>query len=174
MVCIPAVTVRNTKGVMGNEDMKNTEKAFRWIVGILRKHDMPFQITGGLAARIYGSDRPLADIDIDVPEERIKDISAGVKDYIIWGPDRFVDDNWDLMLMTLKYEDQEIDICSDIVKIRNAGTGKWKETRTDFTQSENHEIYGISVPVVKRDKLIEYKKILNRPVDLEDVEAISK
>lgn len=152
--------------------MKNTEKAFYWIVDILGTHHIPFQITGGMAARIYGSHRALADIDIDIPEEKFDDILIDVKEYIVFGPKRFVDENWDLLLMTLNYEGQEIDICSDRVKIHNAKTGEWQENRTDFLHSENHEIYGILVPVIKKDKLIEYKQILNRQVDAEDIKEI--
>ena len=152
--------------------MRNIQKAFKWIVGILQEHEIPFQITGGLAARVYGSNRPLADIDIDIPEDRIEEIAADVKSHVIFGPGRFVDDNWDLTLMTLNYENQEIDISSDRVKIRNARTGKWEENKTDFAQSENHEIYGISVQVIKKDKLIEYKRVLNRSVDAEDIKKI--
>lgn len=153
---------------------KSTEKAFRWIVEVLGKYDVPFQITGGLAAKIYGSDRPLADIDIDIPEGQFKDILSDVKDYVIFGPERFTDNNWDLLLMTLKYEGQEIDICSDKVKMRDSKSGEWKEYRTNFSESENHDVYGISVPVIEKEDLIEYKTLLQRPVDVEDVNAMTK
>ncbi|HLC94380.1 MAG TPA: hypothetical protein VJH96_02335 [Patescibacteria group bacterium] len=43
---------------------RDTKKAFRWIVGILQTYKIPFQITGGFAARFYGANRPLYDIDI--------------------------------------------------------------------------------------------------------------
>ena len=49
--------------------IKDPKAALHWIVAILNRHRVPFQITGGLAAKAYGSDRDLVDIDIDIPEE---------------------------------------------------------------------------------------------------------
>ncbi|TSC53194.1 MAG: hypothetical protein LiPW39_399 [Parcubacteria group bacterium LiPW_39] len=155
--------------------MKNQAKAFKWIVKILKKHTVPFQVTGGLAAKIYGSQRELNDIDIAIPEKSFADILSDVKGYLVFGPERFVDENWDLSLMTLRYQDQEIDICGgDTIKIRNSKTKKLIDHPTDFPKFEIKEIYGVSVPVVKKEKLIDYKKILGRSADMEDVKAISK
>ena len=55
--------------------MKDTEGALKWIVKILRDHNIPFQISGGFAARIYGSKRELADIDIDVATDRLDELA---------------------------------------------------------------------------------------------------
>lgn len=79
---------------------KNTKAAFHWIVNILKKFNTPFQIAGGLAAIVYGANRPLEDIDIDIPEEYFSLIKEEVKDFIIYGPAQFKDETWDLMLMT--------------------------------------------------------------------------
>ena len=42
--------------------MKDTESSFRWIINILQNNNIPFQIEGGFASRLYGSNRELADI----------------------------------------------------------------------------------------------------------------
>lgn len=41
--------------------MRNTKRALLWIVKILKSHHVPFLISGGFVAKIYGSDRPLFD-----------------------------------------------------------------------------------------------------------------
>lgn len=76
--------------------MKNTEEAFRWIVGILEKHQISFQISGGFAARMYGVSRELADIDIDVLEKDLSILYSHVKDFAIYGPTRYQDEHWDI------------------------------------------------------------------------------
>ena len=45
---------------------EKTVDALRWIVGILEKKNILYQISGGFAAKLYGSSRPLNDIDIDI------------------------------------------------------------------------------------------------------------
>lgn len=154
-------------------EKRNTKKAFLWIVGILKKHKIPFQITGGCAARAYGSKRPLSDIDIDVPENAIKQIASEAKDYIKRGPDRYIDDNFDLMLLTLNFEGQEIDICGDVCKTRSGVGGEWLGSKTDFSKYEIKELYGTKVPVENKADLIKYKKQMAREVDLEDIKQMT-
>lgn len=42
--------------------MKNTKSALIWITDILKQHQIPFQISGGLAAIAYGATRPFSKI----------------------------------------------------------------------------------------------------------------
>ncbi|MEK7586030.1 MAG: MazG-related protein [Patescibacteria group bacterium] len=155
------------------KEEKNTEGAFRWIVGLLQKHSIPFQISGGFAARLYGSKRDLADIDIGIPDDRFDDLYPEVKQYIIYGPEHYLDDEWDLKLMTLKYENQEIDIAGrDEVKIFDKSKKVWVPAHRDLTVSEDMEVYGIVVPVIPKKSLISYKSKIARDVDLEDIRQL--
>jgi hypothetical protein len=158
---------------MGNSIDRNTEKAFQWIVELLKKHSIPFQISGGFAARLYGSMRDLADIDIGIPDSRFDDLYPDVKEYIIYGPEHYLDDEWDLKLMTLKYENQEIDIAGrDEIKIFDKSNKVWIPAHRDLTISEDREVYGIMVPVIPKESLIAYKKKIMREVDIADIKAL--
>lgn len=152
---------------------KNTEAAFKWIVGLLKKHSIPFQISGGFAARLYGSTRELADIDIGIPDKDFDTLLPEVDKHIIYGPEHYHDDEWDLLLMTLKYENQEIDIAGrDTIQIFDKQNGMWIPAHRDLTESEDREVYGIRVPVIPKQALIAYKKKIAREVDLADVAAL--
>ena len=152
--------------------MKDTKAALKWIVSILKSKNITFQIAGGFAARIYGSQRELADIDIDITDEDFKEIISEVKAYIIYGPDRYIDEHWDLKLMTLEYKGQVIDIAGE-ARIFDKGTGEWVKQKTDYDNNNPISIYGVTVPVIKKEALIAYKSKLLREVDRADIEALT-
>jgi len=150
--------------------MQNTEEAYKWIVGLLHQENIPFQISGGFAARLYGSDRPLYDIDIEIHDEDFAKLLPFVKEKIIYGPDRYKDETFELLLMTLKYDGQEIDICGcDSDLLFNQETKEWESCGTDIAKAVEKEVYGVKVPIVAWQNLVAYKKKIRRPTDLEDV-----
>lgn len=154
---------------------RNTENAFKWIVGILQKEQIPFQLSGGFAARLYGSDRPLYDIDIEIEDRNFDKLFPFVKDYIIYGPQRYTNETFDVLLMTLEYEGQEIDISGcETDKLFNHETKQWESCGTKINDVVEKEVYGLKVPVIKWQDLVTYKNKVKRPTDLEDVEAIMK
>lgn len=123
---------------------------------------------------MYGVDRELADIDIEVEDADIIKIFDDVKPYIIFGPARYKDDNWDLELMTLSYEGQDIDIAGTGAKIFNMKMGVWEDCVGNLNTVELKEVYGKFVPIESRDSLIEYKSKLSREVDREDVRQLTQ
>ncbi len=155
--------------------MRDTQAALLWIVDILNKHKIPFQISGGFAAKLYGVKRNLADIDIDIPEDNFTDILEDVRKYIKYGPERFRDENWDLLLFTLEYENQEIDLAGALnAKIYNSQKRKWELYKTNFENSVIKMVYGVKIPVINLNDLIEYKSKLQREVDVQDVRQLLK
>lgn len=138
--------------------MKKTKEALHRIVWLLRAHHIPFQITGGFAANIYWSKRPLADIDIDLPDKYIFDILPEVKKYVIYGPEHYHDGKFDMLLATLKYKWQEIDLggCSD-EQIYNKKHKHWENLQTNFKKITRKKVFGLMLPIIPKEELIKYK-----------------
>lgn len=133
---------------------------------------MPFVLTGGLAAKSYGSPRPLNDIDVDIHDADFNQILNDIRPYIIYGPARYIDERWDLLLVTLNHNGQEIDISGgDSLKICDARTGEWKSNHTDFSHVEHRNVLGQVVPVISRDDLVAYKSMLEGPHQKIDIQA---
>ena len=154
--------------------MKNTEVAFHWIIDILERHNITYRISGGFAARVYGVDRELADIDIEVADADIPKIVDDTKPYIVFGPANYKDKNWDLELMTLNYEGQEIDIAGIKAKIFNSEIKQWEPCSDNLESVEIKEVFGRKVPIESMDSLITYKTKVGREVDLEDIKQLKR
>lgn len=115
--------------------MNPTQEALVWITQILRKHHIPFQIAGGLAARAYGATRTLVDIDIDIPEDDFVKIKNEVAAYIQYGPCQYQDEHWDLWLMTIRYHGQDIDLSGAYrTKVYDKVKKTWVALHTDYSQ----------------------------------------
>ena len=139
----------------------------------MKDHQIEFAITGGLAAKSYGSPRPLNDIDIDIHDHDFDKILDAVKPFVTFGPAHYQDERWDLRLMTLCHEGQEIDISgADNLKICDARTGQWQKSQTDFSQAKPREVFEILAPVVAKNELITYKSMLlgdHQKIDIQTV-----
>lgn len=148
-------------------------KPLRWIVSILQRHHIPFQITGGLATRLYGGQREVFDIDLDIPEERFEEILQEVAPYITFGPSLHADESWRVYLLTLNYEGQAIDLGGAYqTQIFDPSTEQWVPSPANLENVRMVSLSGLSLPVVNAEDLLHYKEILSRPVDLQDIQVI--
>lgn len=154
---------------------RKTKEAFKWIVRILRKHKIPFQISGGFAVRVYGSHRKLMDIDIGVPDKKLKEILPDVKPHVTYGPKIYKNKEWNHLALTLNYKGQEIDIYgSDNIRFFDSRKKKWMRLNVKLTASRLMKVYGINVPVIQKSQLIRYKRLIGRDVDIKDIKVLTK
>lgn len=155
--------------------MQNTKAAFEWIVNVLMMRKIPFQITGGLAANVYGAGRALYDIDIDLPQDCLGRVCLDAGERVIFKPYRLKDENWDLWLATLRYKNQDIDVCAgETIRIRGGAGKRWRRYPFNLRESVKKEVFGRVVPVIGKENLIAYKNILGRECDREDVDLLEK
>ncbi|MEM3227603.1 MAG: hypothetical protein QXK65_01480 [Candidatus Micrarchaeaceae archaeon] len=141
---------------------------------ILNSNKIKFEISGGFAAKIYGSNRRLADIDIEVKQIDIKRLIPSISGYLTYGPSKYIDRHWKIpTLVTLKYKMQTIDIFgADKTKIFDAKSKRWVSFPFMIERARNMVIFGVRIPVIDRNALISYKSKLARGVDRSDVKEL--
>jgi len=159
---------------LGSKENFYAEKALGWIVDILDRHQIPFQVIGGFAARAYGAKRNLADIDIVISSPSLSHILPEIKDYITFGPAPYKDNEWDIhSLITLVYNNQEIDLATaNAMKIFDIHTKQWEPFPFDLSNNSYTKIANRDVPLISKEVLIQYKTALGRDVDNIDIEEI--
>lgn len=151
----------------------NSKQAFEWIIGFFELNDVPYLICGGLAAIAYGSQRPLHDIDIYVPENNYKSVVEFGYEYITYGPDRLIDNHWDVDYVQFNYSGQKIEVgSSQGIKIFDALKSRWYKEQLDFEKYTQASVLGKRVRIMEKQALIDYKRKLNREVDQLDIEYI--
>lgn len=74
---------------------EKTTKALKWMVEILNRPNISYQIAGGFAAKMYGSPRSVNGIDFDIHDEDFIRIVPEISQYIKFGPARFRNDETD-------------------------------------------------------------------------------
>jgi len=151
---------------------EKTINALRWIISVFDKHNIPYRIGGGFAAKMYGSPRPLNDIDFGIPEKYFSTILPDVSKYITHGPKHYKDAKWDCELITLSYHDQEIDISgTNTIKMSNKERTKWISL-DESSKTLDMNVEGINIKVMNPVGLIEYKKELDGDHQLVDIKAV--
>lgn len=164
---------RTGKGALEGHARRTARHGPAVIVRVLRDAHITFRVIGGVAARFYGADRPLADIDIDVPEEDLPGLGERLAPFVVFGPGRFRDQHWDLELLTVAHNGVTIDLGgAHRARIFLAPAQSWVPASADLQSAIPFEALGMPVPVVDRSALVAYKKFLDRDVDRLDVAAI--
>ncbi|MEF2175958.1 MAG: hypothetical protein V3575_05775 [Candidatus Absconditabacteria bacterium] len=148
-------------------------QALNWIVKILENNNIQYQITGGFATNVYGSDRKTYDIDIDIKEDDFENLLPYVQKHLIYGPNIYTDEKWSLKLMSIEYKGQLIDIGGAYeTKIYNKIKSQRESLKVDLSKSQTIEYHGLKISVIMPTQLLNYKSKLGRNVDLIDIEFL--
>jgi hypothetical protein len=152
---------------------KKTERlkaktALSFIIPLLEKYKFKWVITGGFACYVFGVDRLLTDIDIDIEVSKDSlEFQAFYKDintYITQPLENFIDENYNNFNFELTYQNQIIDICPmDELLIFNKATGTYdKFYKNGFPEIELIDFEGLTLPLLSKQAVIENKEMLTK------------
>ncbi len=154
---------------------EQTHEALLWLVSLLNRHNLPYQIVGGLAAQAYGATRPLVDIDLYIPLHRAQAALAEMRPFLVREPLPHLSASWDLVYLALDFHGVPIEIGDSSTNPRffNRVDGCWEPQVIDYAASRIVTLYGVEVAVMPRDELLRYKAMLDREVDHLDIGEIT-
>jgi hypothetical protein len=164
--------------IEATNDPQKIGPALSWIVSLLNRYSIPYQICGGAAAKAYGATRPLVDIDIYAPLQDAQHFQAfmhEIQPYLIREFTPIVTASWDITYLVLNYQGIQIDIAESSTNPRfyNHRDGRWEDQPVDFAASTIIQLYGVEVAIMPKDELLTYKAMLKRDVDHLDIEQIA-
>ncbi len=143
---------------------KTPFKALKWIVGILNENGIPYRIGGGLAAHLYGSGRPVKDIDISLSGKYFPVIVPLVREHIVAGPKHYLNEKWDCETLSLSYHGQDIDLTDvDTLLMRDKDDSMWIKNKEIYGKwpDVRKEVEGVTVTLMHPRVLREYKEHLS-------------
>src|SRR3989338_2530426 len=151
----------------------NQREALKKVAQIFIENKIQFQISGGLAAIIYGAERSLYDIDVEVYKKDIQKVRDIFQKNISKDFYHLQDENFDLWLLTLDINRVPVDISQADECYLGDGKGKKIRADADLLKSQFINFDGVKIPVANKMELISYKKILARDTDIVDIKQIS-
>ena len=156
---------------------EKTLNALKWIVGILNRNNIPYCIGGGMAVYLYGSSRPVNDIDISVSGKHFPIIALLVKDYVVIGPKHYKNDKWDCTTLSLNYKGQDIDMTDvdTLLMSKKDGTG-WIRNKEIYQKYPNviKDVSSIKVSLMDPRVLLEYKQELDGEHQENDIKFLEQ
>lgn len=168
---------------INSPDVQSAVEALGYLVPILEKYRFKWVITGGFAVRVYGVQRPITDIDIDIQTSKNNQgfisFMNEIKQYITQPLEHWVDRNYDNYNLEMVYQGQLVDICPMVeMKVYNKAKGKY----VNFYQSEKFppyemvDFYGIKLPLLAKELIIKNKEMLvwQRESDRKDIEGLKE
>ena len=155
---------------------KTYHDALKWIVVILNKNKIKFNVIGGLAAHAYGSKLRFNDIDLSMNLKDMRKLERLEKKYVILKPWNGTSSNkiWKGYIMKLNFKGILIEITeAENTKIFDKKKGKYEKFTAGLENSKIKNLLGLKVPIMPKENLVGYKSKLRFPNDLIDLESLT-
>ncbi len=143
---------------------QETIDGLKWIISILNEIDAPYRLGGGTATHLYGSGRPVNDIDISISGKYFPNILPLVREYITMKPTHYRGEKWDCITLSLSYRGQDIDLTDvDTLLMRSNDGKEWIRNKEIYEKHQNQTVHvdGVSVTLMHPKVLLEYKRHLS-------------
>lgn len=142
----------------------NQQEVILQFIDYFNNKNIKYQITGGLAGNLYGSSWNLQDIDFETNFNNLAIIENDFTDYVTVKTSRYIDNEFNIWLLRLNIDGIEIDINAvEDFYINNI------KIETNLENAIDKVFMGKKVKVQSLKDIIDYKTILNRKNDLEDL-----
>ncbi|CAH1563333.1 MULTISPECIES: hypothetical protein [Vibrio] len=150
-------------------------KAMTWLKGILDSNQITYQIVGGFAAHLHGGSRPIADIDLYIQKQDSEKLLPHIAPYISKPLKHYQEEGWDLEYLQLIYGQQKIEIgLSPGTRIFSSKNKEWATLEIDYAANVICDFNGMKLSVIDITRLIDYKRVLSREVDLIDIRELER
>lgn len=161
---------------------KRAADALAFITPIITKYGFKWVITGGFACYVYGVDRLLTDIDIDIETSResdaFKHLLEELNPYITQPLENFIDKNYNNFNFEATYNGQIIDICPmSELKIFDKTTNMFTDFYNDgFPPIETVNFEGFDLPLLSKEEVIKNKEMLTKKDEWQqrDIDGLRK
>jgi hypothetical protein len=139
----------------------------------LEAHNVTYQITGGLAGNIHGSEWPLQDIDIDVAAVDMPRLAEIFAPHVTEPLGSYVDEEFDLQRLQLAIGGVRIDISQAEEGYGITSAGRQPIT-TDLRRRAKTNLWGLELYVQPLEDIILYKALIGRSADLKELQILAK
>ncbi len=169
---------------MKNTDTKHFEavNALKNIIPLLESHSFKWVITGGFACYVYGVDRDITDIDIDIDtskdESQFQSFVNALEPYITQPLENYVDQNYNNYNFEATFDELIVDICPMAeLKIFNKEIGSYELCYNNgFPPFEVVSFNGMNLPLLSKTEIIKDKEKLvwQRESDHRDIAGLKQ
>ncbi len=150
--------------------------ALRWVAELLGKARIRFLVAGDAAAAAHGAaprrvvrgaalPAP-AGVEVFVAAADLPRLLRQTEEHVAEPPWRRRDERWDRIAVGLEHAGARITVTLvEAARVRDAGTGAWVDAAVDLDASVERTVWGVTVPVMTWERLVELERRLGRTLE---------